>query len=514
MSKSTYSDLTLRAFVPCSGSRLGRPHLRASLRPAFSLIEMMIAIVILGLGLVMTATMFPVAWTRARTLTEYTTQRVVAQSAAATITETLRPSGSSFTAYVNAGVQTGKYFISGGSLAGDVFYDPVLHADPDPSLRLPCSPPNQCYTHLSVLIPSDTRVHALHMGNLHADNTPASDKPYAIERMIELCNVTASPMVCRTNYPIADPHMACNGPLDAGAQFCARSFYAPRVSVGTRLYPPMDDPPASDAAGFNTWLEKFGTRRYSWAALHRLPKPVGPLNVPPPPDALGFAESRRLASEAASAAGTTRVFDFYIVTLKRAQTTSRYAVQDPLNSPIAVTDSLQVANPTARPLGEDVALPVAWRVQVEFPTQVKLGAGPVVTPTDTTDDPTGVATEIQVPPSAVAAGARPMLLGMFPAGTQFVDEISGQVYRVVRRRLNAVGDFAFLTLDREVVLEDLDNSPAMGGNGQIDPLDSVRTVWVYPPPVVERGANDMPVFDDTSPVVGIDIRSISMTPPG
>ncbi len=34
---------------------------------AFSLMELMIGIVILGLGLVMVATMFPVAWTRART---------------------------------------------------------------------------------------------------------------------------------------------------------------------------------------------------------------------------------------------------------------------------------------------------------------------------------------------------------------------------------------------------------------------------------------------------------------
>ena len=37
----------------------------------------MIGITILGLGMVMVATIFPVAWNRARTLSEYTVQRTV-----------------------------------------------------------------------------------------------------------------------------------------------------------------------------------------------------------------------------------------------------------------------------------------------------------------------------------------------------------------------------------------------------------------------------------------------------
>ena len=51
------------------------------LRRGFSLVELMIAIVILGLGLVMVATVFPVAWGRARELSEFTQQQSITPAA-------------------------------------------------------------------------------------------------------------------------------------------------------------------------------------------------------------------------------------------------------------------------------------------------------------------------------------------------------------------------------------------------------------------------------------------------
>ena len=47
--------------------------------------EMMIAIIILGLGLLMVATMFPVAWTRARDLAEFTNHNTASQAAQTTV---------------------------------------------------------------------------------------------------------------------------------------------------------------------------------------------------------------------------------------------------------------------------------------------------------------------------------------------------------------------------------------------------------------------------------------------
>lgn len=492
-------NAALRAPVPFCGLRLGRHDHRA-----FSLIEMMIAIVILGLGLVMTATMFPIAWTRARSLTEYTTQRAVAQSAAAALSDSLQASGSTFTPFELSGTKTGKYFLSSGSLAGDLFYDPVLHTDPDPSLKLPCAGIDQCYSHLSILIPSDTRVHALHMENLNASKPtepPVGERPFAIERMIELCDLSKKPMVCRTGYPLGNPFMQCDSPVNDGAEFCSRSFYSPQVRLEARLYPPMEAQP-TDSNAIEPWLEKFNTHRYAWAALHRLRNPVGPVNVPPPPDPLLTTLSKEYAAQAALAAGTTRTFDFYVVTLKRAQSTSRFAVQDPETSPL--TTATELATPTPFPEAQDVALPVAWRVQVELPLSL---ASTVV------GTPTGVATEIQVPP-ANFTGSREMMTGMFPTGTQFVDEITGQILRVVRRRFNAAGDIAFLTLDRELFLQDFDNSPEFGGDGTLQKEDVLRTVWVFPPPIVDRSNATTVAFDDTSPVVGIDVRTISISPPG
>jgi prepilin-type N-terminal cleavage/methylation domain-containing protein len=484
--------------------------LKFAARGGFSLIEMMIAIVILGLGLVMTATMFPVAWTRARTLTEYTTQRVITQSASALIGQSLRPAGTAFAPYHANGALTGKYFLSGGSMAGDLFYDPVLHADGHPGVRLPCDP-NACYSHLAVVLPSDMRVHALHMENVLATGAVTGENPFQIERMVELCQVNENPMICRTDYPLADIPIRCHSPVSEGAEFCAQSFYSPQVGVGPRMYPPINPPPADVASPeFAVWLEKFNTRRYAWAVLHRLRRPVGPVNVPGPPLFLTEANSVPLAREAASAAGTTRTFDFYFVTLKRPSVMSRYAVQDPDSAPVLGSDAVEIAVPAAQEETEDVLLPVAWRVQVEFPVNVKSRNGAGFNPPD---PPTGVPTEVQVPVSGVSGDSSPILIGMFPTGTRFIDEITGQIYRVTGRRLNAESTLAFLTLDREVLLEDLDNSVVFGGDGVVQRVDAVRTVWVFPPPISERNGATI-AFDESTPVVGIDIVTLSLSPPG
>ena len=62
-------------------------------RPAFSLAELMIAIVILGLGLLMVASMFPVGWLKARELAEFTTSQSIIGVAEMTVKSLCRVEG-------------------------------------------------------------------------------------------------------------------------------------------------------------------------------------------------------------------------------------------------------------------------------------------------------------------------------------------------------------------------------------------------------------------------------------
>ena len=68
---------------------------------------------ILGLGLVMVATMFPVAWRRARSMAEFTTQENVTKSAEVILQQIARADDES--------PGTTK-----GSFAGTIIYHPIM----------------------------------------------------------------------------------------------------------------------------------------------------------------------------------------------------------------------------------------------------------------------------------------------------------------------------------------------------------------------------------------------------
>ena len=156
----------LRAFVPSCLRASPSSHFEPrTSRSGFSLIEMMIAIVILGLGLVMVATMFPVAWDRARTLSEHTTEQTIASAAHARMEATLRPAGIKM--IPNPSLVQPPYeiaTIAPTSFAGDLLFDQALARS-----RLSNSYaaaegfrgiiPSYCDG--PVMFYSDTRVHAL-----------------------------------------------------------------------------------------------------------------------------------------------------------------------------------------------------------------------------------------------------------------------------------------------------------------------------------------------------------------
>ena len=456
----------------------------------------MIAIVILGLGLVMTATMFPVAWTRARTLTEFTTQRSVAASAESTLSTLLHAAGPSIRVVPINGNPTRKLFLTAGSLAGDFFYDPTLVL--------------QYGGQVAIIGYSDTRVHALNVANILVTpqgGAPGSEiideDPWLLERMFDIESTTFHPIL-GSGIEVFE-----SNDVWKAQYFLENSFYTAQAPVEQRVYPPLGAYPTATGAPQDKWRDKLSTRRFAWAVLHRLRSRVGPPQPPP-----GMSLSPVGLALAADASGTTRVFDMYVVTLRRTQPSNQYAQQeweDPAALPNPADRELVIPRP--RPKSNDVLFPTPWRVQIELPLTLAMGSAAP----GATNAPTGVPTEAQVPHSRFsgAQDAKFMLAGMFPSGTQFVDEVNGQVYRVIKRRENAAGDTAFLTLDREIVVEDVDDSPEFGGDFALQADDVIRTVWVFPP-AVDRSLADgaLPVFDGSSPVVGIDVRTVSLSPPG
>jgi prepilin-type N-terminal cleavage/methylation domain-containing protein len=420
-------------------------------RSAFSLIELLIAMVILAIGLTMVATMFPVAWTRARGLAEHTTHETVRAAAHNTVKSLTRV--------------TGQPPLNASSFAGDLAYniaDRLIYFSPG---NWPSG--------------TDSWVHALNLENVQVEDRRFVDEdPWKIERA---------------------PNLASAG-LDMWPEAVERSYVRRQVRFHQRIHPPMEarDPATVDDLGVfvapdRQWDDALDTRRYAWAAFHRISSYI--------PDA-------------PNAAGATRSFDMYYVTLRRPQPTYRYARQDPSSTakPWDLAEAPVV--PAARPSSEDLMFPVPWRVQIEF-----RGTPPLASRAN----PSGIPSEVVVPPLnlQVSPQVGAMLVQMFPSGARFIDEVSGEVYRVVRRRITGpLGEEALLTLDREVFVEDLDladNDARCDPNreGTLDDCERLRTVWIFPPPVEATRVGpgkDILVFQGSQPVVDIQVRSLNVFP--
>ena len=440
-------------------------------RCAFSLIELMIAIVILGLGLVMVGTVFPIAWGRARDLSHQTSKQAITEVAEATVKLLARVDGAD---------------IDAGSFAGDYLYDSVAEL---------------------LITADDPRVHVLHMENLRV----IDPDEFVWEEPWQLEDAGLWWVMVQPDLP--------GHPGDLPAGYFDSLYFWPQVRFEDRVYPALPARKGVDlmmtAGGGlyeyqgsriingpdDAWEAELEGRRFAWAVLHRLRTPIGTIM------ATDIEKARRV-----------REFELYIATLRRPRANSRYARQDFAAAPDPWNLAPLAVDVAALPADEDVQFPVAWRVQVWFPGDYELPGMP----------PTGVPAEIEVPAPG-ASSASEFLIDMFPTGSWLIDEISGAVYRVERRRVTVNGDKAYLTLNREVYQDDLElgDDPLTPVNEAYGPCygacdgvglvaeERLRTVWVFPPPVdPARGANDMPVFNGRQPVVGIEVRSLSVYPTG
>lgn len=480
---------------------------RRAAQRGFSLIELMIAIVILGLGLVMVGTMFPVAWDRARTLTEQSTSDTIAPQAHEVVRQVIQVADADFRTAMLAGdlVLSLPSQANGASIAGVV--------------ALP-----------------DNRVHALNMENMQV----VGNMPFVAENPWE-----------QELYPPLETGPSgylWNAGFTPVPAFFNQTFHSPRIAFHQRLYPPM---PARAARNLSTpdrrWHEALDTRKFSWAVLYRIrdfvnENQLGNL-VPPPQDPAPFDDnpmhwlSADTVAQARVAISQARSLDLYYVVLRRPSSTNRYArqgtpSQDVFSSvpdPWIIEDPVISANPTPLPANQDVRFPVPWRVQIQFPRRSVVRQSYA----------TGVPTEVVVPPMtgnqpgpAIPVPNAQLVAGMFPPGAQFIDEVNGEVYRVVKRRfITEQNSQAVLTLDREVVAEDLDfpqlfpacdtcqpldpNAPVANYLDNLDNEELVRAVWVFPPPVGQPqtiGAVLPRIFDGPQPVISIQIRSLTITP--
>jgi len=427
---------------------------------AFSLLEMMIAVVILGLGLVMVATMFPIAWGRARKLVEYTSQAAVTEATHASVNIMARvPDAPSVPGGVTA-----------GSFAGD-----LSHVKGVP-LVMPDASGN---------LAADTRVHVYQIENLLL-----SEPRRFVPQRVDPWDEEFAPWKLEIPGGFAtlgfDPAIECDpDPTIGDERSCYASFLASQVPFESRVYPPMRAREHVDEAGLfegpdRAWDNELDTRRYAWAVLHRLREPPLATNL----------EAKRN-------------FDLYYVTLRRPQVTHRYARQDPKAVPDPNNPAV-VVKPVALPANEDVMFSSPWRVQILFPADPPSKLNPVAG-----NPVTGLPSEIEV--NATLAKTAGFVIDMFQVGTPFIDEVNGRVYNVTRLRYTDDKlEAGILTLDREVLFEDMDYQPL--NPGTIAPGERIRTVWVFPPPVQADRAGASPVFDGGQPVVGIDVRALSISP--
>ena len=464
----------LRSAGSVSSHRLeaGATHQGVTHRRAISLAEMLIAIVVLGLGLIMVATLFPVSWTRARRLLE-SNNKAYATSAAQTTVRLL--------ARVDGKFKPDGTVIEAFSFKGDqILY---WHSDP---------------TRFQFFNP-DARVHAMNMQNIRFE-----DESRAF--------VAEYPWADSPDFDVRDQVYLCGGPdVVEILTVPEATYFQPQIRLYERVYPPLPPRPnelnSDNSPPSRIWDSLLDGRRFAWTVFHKLPTQyvlqvrVGGVCAPPGMGGEYIEKPRK--------------FTMYYATLRRTNPTQRFARQDwdaefmpdPGNRAVAVAVRALAAD-------EDMILPVPWRVQITLgQDSIELPPGRGI-PTEV-----GVNVDLDVPTNPLAPNLG-FTAQMFRRGTVFIDELSGQVYRVQSRRLVNEDDpdnlQAFLTLDKEILLTQSEVDDFFPPNENLDDEERLRVVWVFPAAVNRvaggRKAGDPLIFDGPQPVVGIDVRSLTVEP--
>jgi hypothetical protein len=449
----------------------------------------MIAIVILGLGLLIVASMFPIAWMRARDHVEFSEVRVATDSAETLVK--LKARVARFNPEVGANCTVvggmGPLCFDATSFLGDIGVYPLYDERLDGS---------------------DRRVHPINMYNMLVDASGYDGARTSVQPF-------NAPLFDLSNEVFVQEN---TWRLERGYDLEA-NYPPPAVLFEDRLLPPLPvklnpdlsinqndlaDPQMNAILG--EWYAQLRTRRFGWAVLARMNNGDGNW-IDPAAAHVGEKEAADITYTIYNESGQRvphseafddpRVFTTYYVTLRRTQATFRFPQQDGDSSvrpPIPPNgNAVEV-----RALGAefDTVLPTPWRVQIWVPS-----------PSATV---TGVPSDVEAnPPSPSSASTSVIVTQFLPRGAYMIDEENGQVYQVARQKLTNNDQSAILTLDKEITVADI--SPI--GGPYVKDRDNLRTVWVFPPPVeADRGPNGALIIAGTQPVVGIEIRPLVMTP--
>ena len=487
-------------------------------RSGFSLIELMIAIIILGLGMVMVAMIFPVAWDRARDMSEETKR--------STIVDTARM-------VTELSTQVDGLSTEAGSFVGDLVYVYSYEAPSPPVAKDACTITlNGSALAGDIIAYADTRVHHLHMENMKAVGPrsfvpdPASfvDGPGQYHNLDGLHSNSVW-----IDWPAALP--------DELAALGRIWFGRPQVQFEDRVFPALPKRISRDfTEDDERWDEVFDTRRFAWGVFHRLREQFGPewsfgyydgtggdRCAPPAPPAGSTADPTYVYQdeiEAQRVINQPREFDMYYVSLRRPQQAYRYARQDAEVVPDPLTGLGMPVEVAALPAAEDVVLPEPWRVQILLPAVVHDPL--IVVPTDPNYVPVGVPTEVRVGviEDETEFSTNTLAATLFQKGTPFIDERSGDLYKVVKYRteeLESGGITAYMTLDKQIVISDVNDDPEpplVRTPGELTSAERLRTVWMYPPPVTAERPDDGSrlYFAGDQPVIGIDVDTLKRSP--
>lgn len=470
-------------------------------RRGVTLAEMMIAIVILGLGLLLVATLFPVSWLEARRLAEYTTQLSCQEAADLSMRTLLKVDGATGE---DVAMLPGDQIRLGGCDCGQgqVAFWPGSFlvggkANDDRRGKSPFS-----------------RVHVLSLGNLlyQGPRRFVAENTWDLERTFPGETIREADDDDVYDYD-AITLQSCSESVNLAA---IPSFLHEAVLMNDRLYPPMPVRPTLDFADLSPdnlrWDDALSQRRYAWGVFYRFDPEYVCDTTKVRCDDDGEPTHTYMLPDI----GETRNIHLYYVTLRRTRPTARFARQDPAVVPHP--DPREAKLTVVRALGpeKDLMLPVPWRVQVLLPAAL---ASTEECADKGTNCPTGVPTEItvnDVTNGRIDSTTPSWVVGMFERGTVFIDELTGLVYRVQKRRLSDNDTVAHLTLDREIVLEDVNFVPCREEDDvppKLNDFERLRTVWVYPPSVRgDRRAGDPLVFDGGPPVVDIAVRTLPISP--
>jgi hypothetical protein len=466
--------------------------------------ELLIAVVILGIGLLITSSMFPIAWYKAREVAESAIIPSLANTAETHLKLACRPS--------RPQPDPANPMYTSSFFPGDWF--PAIQGAPEPAVVYP-----------------DTRVHHLSTGNYLADTA---------EDFVE------EPPGSGTFVPVADDSWKLEDNLDVMLRdtMWALAFFGnsdtargPQLRAHARLSPPMEarrlareNPDPLEVAH---WEERFELRRHCWSVFYKFNDLPGleysifsqDLNGDGNPlDQPDVAQKYIIANQRMK---QKRTLTAYFFTLKRP-VGARYVRQEGFDPDSSASKPIDPANPIAMPNTptepNDVRLPVPWRFEAELVTLPS-------------DGQPGVPSEILV--------TNALMANVLDAGFVLLDDRTGQVMKVTNRR--EVSGGVVLTLDRDYTAAEIekrpDYEPALRDNGSIsekaiynwmmagewsklgcdiDPntagcdvlkedAPEKRTFWVFLPPVdAERNSDGTPNFNGSQPVVGVEMRQITL----